>query len=525
MEEWIVEYTPIEVKSHLYVFAVSFLTLSHAGSYEQYCDLMEAVSFQEPETESQMASALVEIGHQLGIRVSHASAGRRNRAVEEAARKADLWIQGGLFLMKRREPAAGAGGEPCPAPRILYGVGDGFDARPGVAVLNSRKPTRIRRGERWVRVAVEMTRRAVHAGCSIVGSYGTLPYDLIMLEAARLQARAWIVCPDAWPFMRAEGLPPPPQVRSRLDLFPDRSTFVTPFPPRRRPPPHRLGFVRDQCVAGLACSLWMGEIRRGGNMERLGREILQRGGSMAVYVPAGFDPGTAGNAALLEEDRKGSIERVEIHLQEAPERSVSHNGGKPLPWAGKPEDEGDGCLIHFTRGYPGPWPGQSVREYLEEILTDSERMEHTPLDALIRILEEGRIRASRALIRCSRSVVCFTERTPGEILAHRFWRSSLRRWSLEPYGIAISRSILEARGCVPVIYGTREDYAKLPEEERFRFQVRRSSVSDWSWEQEWRLPGDLILDEIPTSAVRLVVPSVQEASLLIKRFGEAFRAY
>ena len=92
----------------------------------------------------------------------------------------------------------------------------------------------------------------------------------------------------------------------------------------------------------------------------------------------------------------------------------------------------------------------------------------------------------------------------------RVFRAHRGRWDAEPFGIAIRAELLAARGARPVIYGDETVWERLPEPERPWFQRRTTRAGktpiDWSLEQEWRLPSDLWLDELPADEVRVFVP-------------------
>ena len=165
-------------------------------------------------------------------------------------------------------------------------------------------------------------------------------------------------------------------------------------------------------------------------------------------------------------------------------------------------------LLHWTRRCSGPWPDQSEAEFLDDLIFRSQRRRHGELESLVRITACGRILGSRRLTRDQRPVVCFSNRRISELPSLKIFRSHLNRWDFLPYGVAVQREWLSARGCRPVIYGNEATWQSLSSEDRVFFQQATSSSGniDWTLEQEWRLPGDLELSRIPLHQVALFVP-------------------
>jgi len=176
----------------------------------------------------------------------------------------------------------------------------------------------------------------------------------------------------------------------------------------------------------------------------------------------------------------------------------------------RPED----YLIHWTRSCVGPWPGESHAEHFSRLMKGQQETEG--LDTLKRILKEGVIRASTRLVRGGYPVVPFTENPPQDLPGLMRWRSGLRRWTFEPYGIALSKARLVESGARPVIYGEIADFERLPQEERPFFQLAKSGVGDWTQEMEWRILGDLNLEAFETQELALLLPSQQEAISMSK---------
>lgn len=80
----------------------------------------------------------------------------------------------------------------------------------------------------------------------------------------------------------------------------------------------------------------------------------------------------------------------------------------------------------------------------------------------------------------------------------------------EPYGIAVTKDWLFAKGGRPVIYDDGKNLDDWPESQRYRYALYNpQSGIDYTWEREWRVKTDrLTLD--PRQAL-VVVPTIDEA--------------
>jgi len=179
-------------------------------------------------------------------------------------------------------------------------------------------------------------------------------------------------------------------------------------------------------------------------------------------------------------------------------------------------------LIHWTRRRVGAWPDQTQDEYLDDLIFRSARRRHNEFAALCRILASRKILSSNRLTRDRRSVTCLSDMTLKEMISKRVFRSHLSRWDFEPYGIAFRRNVfLRQFGARPVIYGGEAEWQSLDEEQQPYFQMRKSKGDkiDWQEEKEWRVLGDVDLNQIgPNDAVVFVgraseVPAIAELSI------------
>ena len=174
-------------------------------------------------------------------------------------------------------------------------------------------------------------------------------------------------------------------------------------------------------------------------------------------------------------------------------------------------------LSHCTRSRIGPWPDQTSMQYADEMML--EPLPHAgPWLTLARILQQRRLRATSWLRKGQIATLSFSARPLPELLAARTYRPHLGRWDWEPYGVSIRRACAERLLARPVLYGTRDDYLQLQDQDKPYFQVVRGERSqiDWQIEQEWRLLGDLRLHEVPADEGVVFVPTLTEARMLAR---------
>ncbi|MCU0719705.1 MAG: hypothetical protein MUC83_08380 [Pirellula sp.] len=177
-------------------------------------------------------------------------------------------------------------------------------------------------------------------------------------------------------------------------------------------------------------------------------------------------------------------------------------------------------LVHCTRARQGAWPDQSASQFYDELLIHPWPTPPSCLQSLRRILENQRLVATSHLKMGSTPTVSFTQRSLSELLNARTFEAHLARWDWEPYGIMINRDWLAAAGCRPVIYLQREEYKRVPPEEMLFTQPYEESNAkdrkgrDWRVEQEWRLPRDLRLYQVPFSKAIVFVKHLWEAKVL-----------
>ena len=178
----------------------------------------------------------------------------------------------------------------------------------------------------------------------------------------------------------------------------------------------------------------------------------------------------------------------------------------------------DQFLLHWTRRRNGPWPDQSSDQFLDDLIFQSSRSNHNQIASLCRILATRTILGSSDITRDRRQVVCFSNVGVDQLPQKRTFRSHLSRWDFELYGIAIDKELLIELGAKPVIYGSDSVWDELTDADRPWFQVEKSQSGtvDWQSEKEWRILGDLKLDQIPLDQAFLFVPREADAAVAAK---------
>ncbi len=260
-----------------------------------------------------------------------------------------------------------------------------------------------------------------------------------------------------------------------------------------------IAFVSDQVEAIYA--------RTGGKIEEvlLKRLEFQLAGSVQVAVTS-----QAGCAAkrLIEHGAIGRWARPEV----AP-NSASRSSALPRccgdSWMAQ-----SGWLVHCTRANPGHWVDQSMESFMDHLLFgDGSVVNRNAVDTLARILSQKCLRAGNATTRRTHRVVCFSEMPLRGLLERRCYRSHLRRWDYEPYGIAIRREAAARLGIRPVIYGEPSELEAIPVEDQFRFHPRGRD-GKWEQEREWRADGDVDLTSLAADDVRVFVSAASDLQTL-----------
>jgi len=380
-----------------------------------------------------------------------------------------------------------------------------------LALLNSRKPLLIDPDAPWLRLTYRLAAAAARRGDIVLGFPGPLASEVALFGALQAGGRAEVVLErpdDRAHFL--EGLPEVLGVSpgSALEVAPEIS-FEWLTVGGRLPPG-----VRDQWVVERADLAVAVAVRPGGLLEGLLRARRAAGRPVVVVAPELAGAGSEGNRRLIADgfttaspalwDASGALPMEgDASLATPPDRPQTSLERVPR-WQDAPLVRP--VLFHFTRACPGPWPGQSRWEYLEQLRGGGPSGRREAHATLSRILGTQRLIASGRLIRGGFPVVCFTECALEQLAPLHRYRRHLLRWDFEPYGLALDRAWLEAQGARPVRYLPASQFPSLPESERPWFQRHEPPGCDFTAELEWRLQGDLDLSTLPNDAIRVIAP-------------------
>jgi len=344
---------------------------------------------------------------------------------------------------------------------------------------------------------------------TFVASTGTLTYDLVSAFARAASSPLLHVMPDGLTCRPASGDHAPWQTRHPF------VTAVSCLAGRRRCPKNVRWTCRDRMAAHLADIHIVLELRPSSRLARILVEQHRRS-PRAVLILQGAHDGDSPRSGNGEFAERLPVKPLWFHLG----KSLREEAGPRTKAAVRtPAVRRDAApcwaeyLYHYTRVCNGPWPGQNHQRYCISILRGDPLASHSALATLARILNERRIRAGHRRVRGKEPVVSLTSRPPADLHLFRRWNRSQARWTLEPYGIAIRRTILRAMGAKPTIYGDDCVYEKLGPTDRHRFQSR-GKRNTWVIEREWRLKGDLYLERLSVEDYFVFVPNAAEAERL-----------
>lgn len=179
-------------------------------------------------------------------------------------------------------------------------------------------------------------------------------------------------------------------------------------------------------------------------------------------------------------------------------------------------------LVHCVRGSPGALPPDAAADWIASGWLTGQVPDDSPLGTLVQILAGGRLRGRSTLYRADWPCVSFSGVPLDELVRRRSFQPHLGRWDWEPFGLIIERQALEAVGARPVIYGDGDSYRQLSDADRPFFQpAKRRRGADfgrpeWKEECEWRVVGDVRLNELPRQAVRVFVAYPHQAQSLAR---------
>jgi len=402
-------------------------------------------------------------------------------------KQADKFLGAGVKVFGWSAPPSQSIALSCPS--VLFGKGRlNFDL-PSFAVFNSRKPRLISPDSDWLQALRFFFRSLGLRGIALAGSAGTLTHDLVGTHALRSGLAQFLVVP--FPLLRADselfktygkGANGTPVLSCMLDSF---------CCPQSQPP-----VCRDRVLGMLADLHLILEIRSCGNLSAALEEIQAKSPRLQlIYEPGEPGLSSGGNRGLIKKFPEFAHRFRPPRCADSPVKG--RGDAEKIHFPLSDDIAWDDYLYHYTRGCAGPWPGEAYREYLLDLFDGGPLSGHSALETLIRILQEGLIRAGSRMIRGAAGVISWSSHPPRELFVMRKWNRALVRWTVEPYGVAVRRDILRSFGAKPAVYGSDRVYSRLAEPERHRFQLSRAAgAASWRHEREWRILGDLALNAI-----------------------------
>ena len=355
-------------------------------------------------------------------------------------------------------------------------------------IFTSRMPHKINSDDPRLRSIRNATGFAVNNNWLVISSTGGYGWDFITWSAARSDAEIWIILP---PMKRSEFDSECRRTVERLNLNPENVTFVMP-----------------------QIDLTLSNSEKQMLRDRFAFEISHH--RLPVYVRKD------GNWSKYQSKSRGYNET----FLSGPASIYMENWRKDSSWQKNVPSEGwDNLLIHWTRGAYGPWPGEVEADYFEALTEAGSGNPRDGLATIRFIASTGILRGEGRMIKGGTPVISFTELSPFEAIKQIQYRSALGRWSFEPYGIALPKTTLQRMGARKVIYGDRELFKRLSDNERPFYQYQgecenSKEITDWRKENEWRLSGDLDLHSI-REEVMILVPTKAEADRI--RPGLSFK--
>ncbi len=425
-----------------------------------------------------------------------------------------------------REALLQSFGGPCPT-TVLFGKGRlDFDL-PLLAVFNSRKPRLVSPHSNWLKALRSCFLSLDSREIALAGSMGTFTYDLVCAHALRSGLSQLLVATG--PLLSADL-----ELSTRYgDESADRILLLSCMLDSGSCSKRQAQVCRDRILGALAHIHLVLEIRSSGNLSAVLDEIQAKSPrAQFVFDPEEPSSSNAGNRSLLTKFPEHAYGFKLARSRDLPSRNParthrpanknslrpSESGPRPPSFCNSSRHDniiwGD-YLYHYTRASAGPWPGETYREYLLNLLDESPLSGHSALETLIRILQEGLVRAGSKMVRCNADVISLSSHPPGELLEMRKWHRGLARWTVEPYGIAVRRDILRSLGAKPALYGGEQVYSRLAESERYRFQLSCGEKSaSWRHEREWRVRGGLALRKLRSDQVFVFVQTEEEKEKL-----------
>jgi hypothetical protein len=312
---------------------------------------------------------------------------------------------------------------PCPA--VLFGKGGLNSDLPLLAVFNSRKPRLVSPDANWLKALRSFFCSTGFRGIGLAGSTGTLTYDLAGVHAMRSGLPQLLVVPV--PLLKADRELSKIYGESARGI-PVLSCMLDAVTCSKRHAP----ICRDRTLGALANFHLVLEIRSRGNLLAALEEIQAKSPRpQFVFEPQKQNSSNAGNRTLLT---KFSEHALGFKLSRTRDLPAANPVKSQFCHSSQHDDIAwSNYLFHYTRECAGPWPGETYYQYLLSLLDGHPLSGRSVLETLIRIMQEGLIRASSRMVRGQDAVISWSSHPPQELFVMRKWNRALVRWTVEPY--------------------------------------------------------------------------------------------
>ncbi len=373
--------------------------------------------------------------------------------------------------------------------RLWYGDKTLY-ARPLAAVLNSRQNRYPTGGEAWVRSTLQAVAYVCRDEKVLLASFGMNTWELASWAAGE------VLGPLVALVGVTEKMEDEPVRRRLIDMarsfkLMPQQTLLIPYREPARGSPKQVWHARDRWVLDHAARLYPVSIRPGGLFDTALREKEYAAHKVIEDFRVEYSPGKP------EPVRTPDPDAVRDTIPEA-------------DWS---------YVVHWTRRTPQPWPSENHDTFYRDLVNSRDQFARNAEATLRRILEEGRIRATSRRMPGDRPLVSLSAAHPAEMAPLMTWRPRQVRPAYEPWGVGIRRNVLEAIGGRVVRYVDATEAKHLPKHERAWVQTVQPDGFDWSVEQEWRVEGDIELENLPREAVVVLAPTREIAIGLEKSTG------
>jgi hypothetical protein len=161
-------------------------------------------------------------------------------------------------------------------------------------------------------------------------------------------------------------------------------------------------------------------------------------------------------------------------------------------------------LIHLTRG-TGPVEANHRVEALGNLLS---------------ILNGSVLKGGNGFIKGKYKCVCFSE-APVSKLPTIMANAPSHNFKYQPYGVMVSKHWFFGQGGRPVIYGSSDEFDRLPEEMKHRhvnLHYGKPYNVDFTWEREWRLKSEEV--SLDPSTVTVILPDWDARDVFVSTFKD-----